>query len=202
MASSARNKRGTAPAQAAAAEWSCQRCGRQGTEVLAAHRVDAIRVAMRGIGGHSEVSRREIRPYLRKIAKRLRAPYLALLECVDQDIVASDVSGLPTTRCTAAPNVDCVNEAADGAATVQSVRAQAAVEAIAVFLDEVDDGYEYDGLNDYRELAEAMQLPGLVLDVLLSRVVGGTFELADVDEFNAWRAAEPVAAMLLVDEVA
>lgn len=180
-----------------APDWQCERCGRGGAEILAAHRLDAIRVAMRHIGGCDEVSRHHIRPYLRKLAKRLRAHYLALLECVDEDIVAADVTGLPTTRCATAVNADCANDAADSAAAIRSVRTQAGIDAIAVFLDEVEDGYAYNALNGFGELAGALGLPELVPEVLMARVVASNCALENIDAFNAWRAAEPLAAKML-----
>jgi len=179
----------------AVSEWSCARCGRSSVEILAAHRLDAIRVALRVIGD-SEVSRREIRPHLRKMASHLRVPYLPLLECVAEDIVAGDLSGLLTTRCTVL-NADCAGRGAHGAAAIRSVRTQAGIEAIAALLDEVEDAYGWNALNPPNDLAEEMQLPNLVIEVLISRVVAGGVLLSDIDEFNAWRTAEPLATKLI-----
>jgi hypothetical protein len=199
MRSSSRNRKRSP-------SWRCQHCGRPDHEIGAAHRLDAIRAVLYGVGvgghyaedAHGSLPRQKLRPCLRTIAKRLRAPYLPLLQTVSDELAESDLTGFPVTTCTAAPKNQCGNTGAKSDAALSEIRARAIIETLDVLFDEVENFYDSDALASYgREFAEALGVPYLILEVVMSRHVNGGCSLAAMDEFNAWRETHPEAVRML-----
>ncbi len=185
--------------------WICQRCDRHSREILAAHRLNVIRIALRCIAS-DEVAKQELRQHLRSLSRRLRVPFLVLLECVDDDIMNRDLVELAASsvedddasiHCEAMPGAHCANPAAESETAIRSARARAGVEVVAAFVASVEDATSYDALSSSRALAEQLDLPLFVLDVL-----SGDAATSDINALVNWCAREQAAVQMVEEAVA